>query len=122
MRNATTKEVAAALHVEPTTVQRYARDGRIPFDTTPGGHRRFDVDEVIRFLDSEDATFVARRDFVGLGDGRDIVRSRTSSMLLAARTTRAEEVIADGTAHETTGTALDDLIGHARRVMVATAR
>jgi hypothetical protein len=24
----------------------YARDGRIPFDTTPGGHRRFDIEEV----------------------------------------------------------------------------
>jgi hypothetical protein len=24
----------------------YARNGRIPFDTTPGGHRRFDIEEV----------------------------------------------------------------------------
>lgn len=24
----------------------YAREGRIPFDATPGGHRRFDIEEV----------------------------------------------------------------------------
>ena len=30
----------------PATIQRYARDGRIPFSETPGGHRRFDIEEV----------------------------------------------------------------------------
>ena len=32
--------------LRPATVQQYARNGRIPFDTTPGGHRRFDIEEV----------------------------------------------------------------------------
>lgn len=41
-----TREVASALGLRPATVQRYAREGRIPFDETPGGHRRFDLDEV----------------------------------------------------------------------------
>lgn len=41
-----TAEVAAALGLRPATVQMYARNGRIPFDATPGGHRRFDVEEV----------------------------------------------------------------------------
>ncbi len=50
-RTATTAEVAAALGLRPATVQGYARNGRIPFDTTPGGHRRFDVDEVRAVLD-----------------------------------------------------------------------
>lgn len=45
-RTATSSEVAAALDVSPATIQRYARDGRIPFAETPGGHRRFDVEEV----------------------------------------------------------------------------
>lgn len=32
--------------MSPATVQRYAREGRIPYATTPGGHRRFDIYEV----------------------------------------------------------------------------
>jgi hypothetical protein len=38
--------LAAALGLRPATVQQYARNGRIPFDTTPGGHRLFDIEEV----------------------------------------------------------------------------
>jgi excisionase family DNA binding protein len=41
-----TAEVAEALGLSPATVQQYARNGRIPFDATPGGHRRFDIEEV----------------------------------------------------------------------------
>lgn len=43
---ASSSEVAAALGVSPASVQRYAREGRIPFTTTPGGHRRFDIEQV----------------------------------------------------------------------------
>ena len=46
VRSSATAEIAAALGLRPATVQMYARNGRIPFDTTPGGHRRFDIDEV----------------------------------------------------------------------------
>jgi len=49
----TTGQVAAALKLRPATVQGYARDGRIPFDVTPGGHRRFDIDEVRAALAGE---------------------------------------------------------------------
>lgn len=49
-RTATTEQVAAALHVQPATVRKYARDQRLPFDTTPGGHRRFDVDEAVHAM------------------------------------------------------------------------
>jgi len=45
-RAASSSEVAAALGLSAATVQRYAREGRIRHSTTPGGHRRFDVDEV----------------------------------------------------------------------------
>ena len=45
-RRSTTSEVAAAFRLRPATVQLYARQGRIPFGMTPGGHRRFDIDEV----------------------------------------------------------------------------
>ena len=53
-RKATTSQVARALGVKPATVQAYARSGRIPFDVTPGGHRRFDLDEVRTALESRD--------------------------------------------------------------------
>ena len=49
-RTATTEEVAAALRVQPATVRKYARERRLPYDTTPGGHRRFDVEEAVRAL------------------------------------------------------------------------
>lgn len=50
-RRCTTAEVAAAFSLKPATIQSYARQGRIPFGTTPGGHRRFDLDEVSAALD-----------------------------------------------------------------------
>jgi len=58
-RAASTADVAAALGLRPATVQMYARNGRIPFDTTPGGHRRFDVDEVRAALDLRPSAPVA---------------------------------------------------------------
>ena len=51
-RAATTSEVAALLGLASATVQKYARERRIPFDTTPGGHRRFNVEEVRAALSS----------------------------------------------------------------------
>ena len=37
----TPAEVAALVFVDPKTVSRWARAGKIPFTRTPGGHRRF---------------------------------------------------------------------------------
>lgn len=45
-RIAEAAEVARALRVSADSIGRYAREGRIPFETTPGGHRRFNIDEV----------------------------------------------------------------------------
>lgn len=53
-RAATTSEVADALGVSPSTVQNYSRRGLIPFETTPGGHRRFDLDEVLRAVEDHE--------------------------------------------------------------------
>lgn len=52
-RTATTGEVARALRVGPATVRKYARQHRVPFDTTPGGHRRFDIDEAVAALTAD---------------------------------------------------------------------
>ena len=36
-----TAQVAAILHVSPKTIARWAKDGRLPFQRTLGGHRRY---------------------------------------------------------------------------------
>jgi excisionase family DNA binding protein len=36
-----TAEVADILHVSPATVSRWAKDGKLPFLRTLGGHRRY---------------------------------------------------------------------------------
>lgn len=46
IRSLTGGQVAAALFVSQATIGRYAVLRRIPFDTTPGGHRRFNLAEV----------------------------------------------------------------------------
>jgi excisionase family DNA binding protein len=38
----TTKDAAEMLHVSAETVRLYARQGRLVFVTTPGGHRRYE--------------------------------------------------------------------------------
>lgn len=46
MRRLSSAQLGEALGLRPATVQQYAREGRIPCELTPGGHRRFDLDEV----------------------------------------------------------------------------
>ena len=36
-----TAEVARLLHVSPKTISRWAKEGKLPFVTTLGGHRRY---------------------------------------------------------------------------------
>ncbi len=52
MKMMKSQEIASHLHLSESTVRAYARQGRIPFKMTPGGHRRFDLDEVVRALDA----------------------------------------------------------------------
>jgi len=46
IRSLTAGQVAAALYVSQATIGRYAVLKKIPFDVTPGGHRRFNLAEV----------------------------------------------------------------------------
>ena len=39
-------EVAALLHVSTKTVSRWAKEGRLPFQRTLGGHRRYPEREI----------------------------------------------------------------------------
>jgi excisionase family DNA binding protein len=36
-----TSQVADLLHVSPKTIARWAKDGRLPYQRTLGGHRRY---------------------------------------------------------------------------------
>jgi excisionase family DNA binding protein len=46
----TPAEVAAMLRVDPKTVTRWARAGKLSSIRTPGGHRRYSETEVRTFL------------------------------------------------------------------------
>ena len=48
----TPAEVAALLRVDPKTVTRWARGGKLSSIRTPGGHRRYSESEVRGFLNS----------------------------------------------------------------------
>lgn len=41
-----TSQVAALMHISPKTVNRYAKEGRLPFRRTLGGHRRYPEAEI----------------------------------------------------------------------------
>jgi excisionase family DNA binding protein len=47
----TPSEVAAMFRVNPKTVTRWARSGKISAIRTLGGHRRFRASEIRKFLD-----------------------------------------------------------------------
>lgn len=50
----TPAEVAAMFRVNPKTVTRWARAGKISAIRTLGGHRRFRAEEIRQFLDQVD--------------------------------------------------------------------
>ena len=50
----TPSEVAAMFRVNPKTVTRWARAGKISAVRTLGGHRRFRASEIRHFLDTVD--------------------------------------------------------------------
>ena len=46
-----TAEVADILHVSPKTVSRWAKEGKLPFMKTLGGHRRYPAAKIRKLLD-----------------------------------------------------------------------
>ncbi|HVL90949.1 MAG TPA: helix-turn-helix domain-containing protein [Actinomycetota bacterium] len=52
-------QVALLLQVSRRSVAAWAREGRLPSITTPGGHRRFRADDVRRLVDSLTVTVPA---------------------------------------------------------------
>jgi hypothetical protein len=56
-------DIAKELHVSEQTVRAYARDGLIPFVETPGGHRRYVLEDVLTALSR-----AKPREFAPLGE------------------------------------------------------
>lgn len=52
----TPSEVAAMFRVNPKTVTRWARAGRISYIKTLGGHRRFKASEIRRLVEEADVS------------------------------------------------------------------
>jgi excisionase family DNA binding protein len=46
-----TAEVADLLYVSPKTVSRWAKEGKLPFTKTLGGHRRFPEAKIRELVD-----------------------------------------------------------------------
>jgi excisionase family DNA binding protein len=44
-------EVADLLHVSPKTVSRWAKEGKLPFLKTLGGHRRYPAAEIRQLVE-----------------------------------------------------------------------
>ena len=47
-----THQVAAILHVSPKTVSRWAKEGKLPFLKTLGGHRRYPESKIRELAES----------------------------------------------------------------------
>lgn len=119
-RTATTQHVAAVLGVTPSTVQGYSRDHQIPFDTTPGGHRRYNLDEVRTALEARGQTALEPLVLTGLGPGAESNRSAMASLDTQRRAVIGEATaVADHTTPSGAVPALVDLIAHSRRVLVS---
>lgn len=49
----TPNEAAELLLVSPVTIRQWAQKGELPARTTPGGHRRFDMKDLVDFASSK---------------------------------------------------------------------
>jgi len=117
-RTLTTSSVAADLGLSASAVQKYARDGEIPFEQTPGGHRRYDLDEVRSALYPPKPALAPLELTSPLGRGAHVELSEAARL---QRDVRATASASDGS-HEghDRRDALDELFVHARRVLVST--
>lgn len=123
------KEVATALGISVDTVARYAREGIIPFDVTPKGHRRYNIEEVRDALASTLSQAPLRlaalqgKKLVAGPEVRVSPQSRLQEDLRATRTVGLAESSSDEkTDGRSSDSVFDEVLGHARRVLVAASR
>jgi len=56
------REVARIFQVSPSTVTRWAREGRVPAKRTPGGHYRYPADAVWRLAGTSEPADLVQLD------------------------------------------------------------
>lgn len=79
-------DIAKEFHISEATVRAYARDGLIPFVETPGGHRRYVLEDVRRAI-----ALSKKRSFEPLEDGDQtpsLAQEVTSAPLRRGRSRR----------------------------------
>src|SRR6266545_2280294 len=54
-----TSEVAELLHAAPKTIGTWAKQGKLPYQRTLGGHRRYPTGPILRLADALSATLRA---------------------------------------------------------------
>ncbi len=94
-------EVGDLLQVNPSSINKWVKDGRIPAFRTPGGHRRIRVSDLVQFLDAHKmpipkaltATAVERRRVLVVDDNEPYLRSL--SRLLKSHEERLEVRLVD---------------------------
>lgn len=140
-RTLTTNDLLKALptSVSRDSIRRWARDGRVPCDVTPGGHRRYDLDEVLAAMSTQSRVHITKRltaaGKVHLGKGAPVRSSAADVLHRQIRTVRSPAgptgQLPGPTDERKTGlrkpsgpadaapSAIVALLGQARRVMVA---
>ena len=58
----TRRDVAEIFQVSPSTVTRWAREGRVPAKRTPGGHYRYPAEAVRRIAGTSEPADLVRLD------------------------------------------------------------
>ena len=125
----TSGQVAARLadtgvRLSSTTIQRYARSGRIPSKSTPGGRYRYDLEEVLRALSTMMADQTLSRPILegGIGLGLTAVDSPASTLRRAVDAHTVEsQPQQDAGEGEGVPVALSELIRHSAHRAVALA-
>lgn len=120
-------KLAEALNLSADTVGRYAKAGHIPFEKTPGGHRRFNLGEVRQALMALESSGVEGLRLPVAGDlnplalGPKVVISPSAKLRESLRATRTVPMSDDNiVAVPVRGTsALRDILENARRIRVS---
>lgn len=116
--------VAEVLNVSVATLSRYAREGLIPFDVTPKGHRRYNTAEVVETLQHAKETAVSVEPLIISEDlvfGPEIIMSDQSRMEQDLRATRTVPDSGTATHSAEEGapeSAFDEMLSTAKRVLV----
>lgn len=67
----TPSEASKLLNVAPTTIRHWAQIGRLPFIKTPGGHRRFDKNDILALMCQPKASKVSNFSILIIEDDKE---------------------------------------------------